>query len=101
MNVKEQWNELEHLMISSADQTAPLYSMVTKRVAKPNQVDHVIRPKLNEQNRLLRQSRASGSGDHACEIRKLNKEIRTHFASKSRSRIRRVATGGKGMLRTK
>ena len=96
MNVQEQWNELEHLMISSVDQTAPLSSMGTRRVVKPGLVDHVIRPKLNKRNRLLRCSRINNYVAHANEIKKLNRDIRIHFAAKSRCRIRRTATSGKG-----
>ena len=100
LNVQEQWNELEHLLITSADQSAPMTDVVTDRVAKPCYADHVIKPKINRRNRLLRLDRlgAAGAHAHADEIRNLNKEIQTHFTGIRRDKVRRLATASKGNI---
>ena len=98
LNVQEQWNQLEQVMIESADQVAPLVEQCLPRVAKPCQPTSMIKRKINKRKRLLRASRLDHTGAHAAEIKLLNKEIRSHFSGRSRGKIRSIATSGNGNL---
>ena len=79
LNVQEQWNQLEHVMIESADLVAPLVELSLARVAKPCQPVGIINRKINRRKRLLRTSRLNHSCAHAAEIKLLNKDIRTYL----------------------
>ena len=96
LNVQEQWNQLEHVMIESADRVAPLIRQGLASTAKLCHLDGIIKRKLNKRKRLLRVSRLDHSGAHAAEIKLLNKEIRSYFAGRRIGKIRSIATGGKG-----
>ena len=96
LNVQEQWNELEHALIESADQVASLVEQGQARVAKPCQPVGVIKRKINRRKRLLRANRLNHSSALATEIKLLNKDIRSYFACKGRNKIRSIAAGAIG-----
>ena len=66
---------------------------VCGKLPSPQKIPYIKR-KINRRKRLLRISRLTHSGAHAAEIKLLNKEIRTYFASRSRNKIRSIAAGG-------
>ena len=98
LNVQEQWNQLERVMVETADQMAPLVGQGLTRVVRSCQPMGIIKSKLNKRKRLLKESRLNQSGAHAAEIKLLNKEIRSYFAGKCRSKIRSIVTSGSGNI---
>ena len=93
---QEFWNVLENVIISVIDVIAPIGSPQVNKL-KP-QVHHVTKKLLNRRKRFIQIDKIRGNNINAPKIKVLNLEIRQHFATQLKSRVRSAASGNNANL---
>ena len=87
-SVQEYWNVLENLIIGVVDTIVPIVEFINNS-AKNSPLPTHIKTKINTRKRLLKQLKNSPTDRLNNRIKNLNAELRAHFYSKRKQKIRR------------
>ena len=91
-SVQAYWNQLENQLIKIIDELVPLVEHRNTNIEAP--VPSYIKHKLNERKRLLKSNRRDFTVARSERIKKLNNEIKTHFHTKMKKKVRRIIVPG-------